>query len=74
MVEHIIDPTTGYLATEWCPVTRNEYYKPELPQPTIPCPEHGPNMEENYPDQNRPDTIDDLGKRIGRALGKIFRF
>jgi 1A family penicillin-binding protein len=74
MVEHIIDPTTGYLATEWCPVTRNEYYKPELPQPTIPCPEHGPNMEENYPDQNRPDTIDDLGRRIGRALGKIFRF
>ena len=34
-VRSIIDPTTGYLATEWCPVTRNEYYKPELPLPTF---------------------------------------
>jgi 1A family penicillin-binding protein len=75
MVERTIDPTTGYLATEWCPVTRNEYYKPELPLPTIPCPEHGPDMEQ--PDNNYPnpgDTLNDIGRRIGRALGKIFRF
>ena len=74
MVERIIDPTNGYLATEWCPVTRNEYYKPELPLPTIPCPEHGPDMEQqnNYP--NPGDTLNDIGRRIGRALGKIFRF
>jgi penicillin-binding protein 1A len=75
MVERVIDPTNGYLATEWCPVTRNEYYKPELPLPTIPCPEHGPDMNN---DQNaqpaQPDTIDDFGRRIGRALGKIFHF
>ena len=25
-------------------MTRNEYYKPELPLPTIPCPEHGPDI------------------------------
>jgi penicillin-binding protein 1A len=76
MVERTIDPTTGYLATEWCPVTRNEYYKPELPLPTIPCPEHGPDMgDEQNPDwQNQRDWSNDFGKKIGKALGKIFKF
>ena len=76
MVERIIDPTTGYLATEWCPVTRNEYYKPELPPPSIPCPEHGPEVDPNNPGDwaNQRDWNNDFGKRIGRALGKIFRF
>jgi membrane carboxypeptidase/penicillin-binding protein len=75
MVERVIDPTNGYLATEWCPVTRNEYYKPELPLPTIPCPEHGPDMNNDQNGQPaQPDTIDDFGRRIGRALGKIFHF
>ena len=75
MVEKIIDPTTGYLATEWCPVTRNEYYKPEAPLPTIPCPEHGPDMNNDQNVEPNPqDTLGDVGRRIGRALGKIFRF
>ena len=76
MVERIIDPTTGYLATEWCPVTRNEYYKPELPLPNVPCPEHGPDVDQNNPGDwaNQRDWNNDFGKRIGRALGKIFRF
>ena len=77
MKEVIIDPTTGYLATEWCPVTRNEYYKPELPLPTIPCPEHGPDMgdEQNNGDwQNQRDWSNDFGKKISKALGKIFKF
>ena len=76
MVERTIDPTTGYLATEWCPVTRNEYYKPELPLPTIPCPEHGPDMgDQQNPDwQNQRDWSNDFGKKIGKALGKIFKF
>ena len=77
MREVIIDPTTGYLATEWCPVTRNEYYKPELPLPNIPCPEHGPDVDN--PDYNadpnaQRDWQNDFGKKIGKALGKIFRF
>jgi len=76
MKEFIIDPTTGYLATEWCPVTRNEYYKPELPPPNIPCPEHGPEVDPNNPGDwaNQRDWNNDFGKRIGRAIGKIFRF
>jgi penicillin-binding protein 1A len=77
MVERIIDPTTGYLATEWCPVTRNEYYKPELPLPTIPCPEHGPDagdQPQNGDWQNQRDWSNDFGKKISKALGKIFKF
>ncbi|HKR10104.1 MAG TPA: PBP1A family penicillin-binding protein [Gemmatimonadaceae bacterium] len=76
MVERMIDPTTGYLATEWCPVTRNEYYKPELPMPTVYCPVHGPDIQDDNQsaEQNGRDTVDDFGRRIGRALGRIFRF
>ena len=76
MVERTIDPTTGYLATEWCPVTRNEYYKPELPLPTIPCPVHGPDMgdEQNPAWPNQRDWSNDFGKKISKALGKIFKF
>src|SRR3982751_4252009 len=77
MVERIIDPTTGYLATEWCPVTRNEYYKPELPLPNIPCPEHGPDAgDQQQPGdwQNQRDWSNDFGKKISKALGKIFKF
>jgi len=76
MVEATIDPTTGYLATEWCPVTRNEYYKPELPLPTIPCPVHGPDMgdEQNPAWPNQRDWSNDFGKKISKALGKIFKF
>jgi penicillin-binding protein 2D len=70
-----IDPTTGYLATEWCPASRNEYYKPGT-EPTIPCPVHGPDMgdQENPDWQNQRDWSNDFGKRIGKALGKIFKF
>ncbi|HMI45937.1 MAG TPA: PBP1A family penicillin-binding protein [Gemmatimonadaceae bacterium] len=76
MVMARIDPTTGYLATEWCPATRNEYYKPELPMPTIPCPVHGPDMgdEQNPEWPNQREWSNDFGKKIGKALGKIFKF
>jgi 1A family penicillin-binding protein len=76
MVMRMIDPTTGYLAGEWCPAARNEYYKPELPMPTIQCPIHGPDMgdPENPDWQNQREWSNDFGKRIGKALGKIFKF
>jgi penicillin-binding protein 1A len=75
MTMRMIDPTTGYLATEWCPAARNEYYKPGT-EPSVQCPVHGPDMgdEENPDWRNQRDWSNDFGKRIGRALGKIFKF
>jgi 1A family penicillin-binding protein len=76
MSMRIIDPTTGYLATEWCPVRRNEYYKPGT-EPTVDCPNHGPDSgdEQQNPDwQNQRDWSNDFGKKISKALGKIFKF
>ncbi|MDP9360554.1 MAG: PBP1A family penicillin-binding protein, partial [Acidobacteriota bacterium] len=75
MSMRIIDPTTGYLATEWCPATRNEYYKPGT-EPTIQCPVHGPDMgdEQNPEWPNQREWSNDFGKKIGKALGKIFKF
>ena len=75
MSMRVIDPTTGYLATEWCPASRNEYYKPGT-EPTLPCPVHGPDMgdPENPDWQNQRDWQNDFGKRIGKALRKIFKF
>jgi penicillin-binding protein 1A len=75
MTMRIIDPTTGYLATEWCPVSRNEYYKPGT-EPTIPCPNHGPDSggQENPDWQNQRDWSNDFGKKISKALGRIFKF
>ena len=75
MSMRLIDPTTGYLATEWCPATRNEYYKPGT-EPTIQCPVHGPDMgdPENPEWPNQREWSNDFGKKIGKALGKIFKF
>ena len=74
----VIDPQTGYLATDWCPVRQQEYFKPGT-EPHVECPEHGPDMY--YEDQQQtadwPDQRDwgnDMGKKIGKALGKIFKF
>ncbi|MEO8908840.1 MAG: PBP1A family penicillin-binding protein [Gemmatimonadaceae bacterium] len=76
MSMRVIDPTTGYLATDWCPVRRNEYYKPGT-EPTIECPFHGPDSgdDQQNPDwQNQRDWSNDFGKKISKALGKIFKF
>src|SRR6266550_2242248 len=81
MVPVVIDPTTGWVANEWCPARKTEYFKPGL-VPTTLCIEHGP-PEESYP-ANWPDqtswpqdighNVDRLGKKLGKALGKIFKF
>jgi len=77
MSMRVIDPTTGYLATEWCPARRNEYYKPGT-EPTVECPNHGPDSgdeQQQNPDwQNQRDWSNDFGKKISKALGKIFKF
>ncbi len=77
----VIDPTTGWLANEWCPARKTEYFKPGTEPHTL-CIEHGPpesDVQPDWPNQTSwPDNIghgvDNIGKKIGKALGKIFKF
>ena len=67
-----IDPTTGELATEWCPTTAREWFKPGG-EPREPCRTHlAPEGDEIFD----PDAIEweSIGKKIGKSLKKIFRF
>ena len=76
-----IDPTTGWIANEWCPARQVAYFKPGT-GPRTECTEHGPpDVQPEWPDPNQPDIgrvigrqADNLGRKIGRALGKIFKF
>jgi penicillin-binding protein 1A len=75
----MIDPTTGWIANDWCPARKLEYFKPGT-GPRTECMEHGPPYDEPVwaSDQDFGRVIekraDDLGKKIGKALGRIFRF
>ena len=75
----MIDPTTGWIANDWCPARKLEYFKPGT-GPRTECMEHGPPYDESIwaSDQDVGRVIekraDDLGKKIGKALGRIFRF
>lgn len=81
MVPATIDPTTGWLANEWCPARKVEYFKPGT-EPRIECIEHGPpeaDIQPGWPDQTDwprgvERGIGGIGKKIGKALGKIFKF
>ena len=81
MVGATIDPTTGWLANEWCPARKVEFFKPGT-EPRTECIEHGPpeyDTTAEWPDQTSwPKDVgragENLGKKIGKALGKIFRF
>ncbi len=81
MVPVTIDPTTGWLANEWCPARKVEYFKPGT-EPHTECIEHGPpesNAQPGWPNQTDwPRGVEkgmgNLGKKIGKALGKIFKF
>ncbi|MBA2686837.1 MAG: PBP1A family penicillin-binding protein [Gemmatimonadaceae bacterium] len=76
MSPRTIDAQTGYLATEWCPVRQVEYFRPGT-EPNMPCPNHGPGYMEDGPAQTWADETnwaEDLSKKVGKALGKIFRF
>ena len=75
----MIDPTTGWIASDWCPARKLEYFKPGT-GPRTECMEHGQPYDEPVwaSDQEIGREIekraDDLGKKIGKALGRIFRF
>ncbi len=78
-----IDPTTGWIATDWCPARKVEYFKRGT-GPRTECPDHGPAYQDDGvytqgdPNQDLGRQVekqaDKLGKKIGKALGRIFRF
>lgn len=76
----MIDPTTGWIATDWCPSRKVEYFKPGT-GPRTECMEHGPEeVQPEWPDPGQEiqremgKRADDLGKKISKALGRIFKF
>ena len=78
MSMRVIDAQTGFLATDYCPIRQQEYFKPGT-EPTDPCPVHGldyqgegDTLPQNWPDQRSWEK--DIGRKISKALGKIFKF
>jgi 1A family penicillin-binding protein len=76
----MIDPTTGWIANEWCPARKMEYFKRGT-GPRTECMEHGPVYDDGpvWSDpQDLPRKVekeaDKLGRKIEKALGRIFRF
>ena len=66
MVEQEIDPETGMLATEWCPTSSREWFKPGT-EPTAPCREHEAPLWQD-------DWAADIGNRVGKVLRRVFSF
>ncbi|HEV7991097.1 MAG TPA: PBP1A family penicillin-binding protein [Gemmatimonadaceae bacterium] len=78
MTMRVIDPGTGMLANEWCPVKKREYFKPGT-EPTEVCNVHTepPPPEEEMPmdmGPQPPNPIERGVDGIGKVLRKIFRF
>ncbi|MDQ2889204.1 MAG: PBP1A family penicillin-binding protein [Gemmatimonadota bacterium] len=77
MAPAVIDARTGYLATEWCPVTMKEYFKPGT-LPTTPCPVHSAPPEPAIdttpsPVQEVPQVVEKIGRGIGGFFKRIFK-
>jgi membrane carboxypeptidase/penicillin-binding protein len=62
LVERRIDPSNGDLANEWCPDTQREWFKAGT-EPTTICRTH---------DAPLLDQLEELGRKIGKVLGRIF--
>ena len=77
MTMRVIDPATGMLAGEWCPVKKQEFFKPGT-EPTEVCTVHTEPDNEPVFDEPRslpvPDPIKKGVNGIGNLLKKIFRF
>jgi 1A family penicillin-binding protein len=79
MTMRVVDPTTGMLAGQWCPVTERQYFKPGT-EPTETCNVHTePIPEEPPPDSQifipgAPNPVEKGVEGIGKVLRKIFRF
>ena len=78
MTMRLIDPGTGMLAGDWCPIKKREYFKPGT-EPTETCNQHTEPIyqDEEYPDDLDPQSQDPVQRGvegIGKVLRKIFRF
>jgi 1A family penicillin-binding protein len=72
MVSAVIDARTGYLATEWCPITQRDYFKPGT-LPTTPCPVHSAPPEPEIDTTAIPAQIPQAVEKIGRGIGGFFK-
>jgi len=61
MVSRTIDEETGYLANEWCPSTRREWFKPGT-EPVRFCPHHDAPLIE---------VLERIGREVGRAVEEL---
>ena len=78
MTMRLIDPGTGMLAGEWCPIKKREYFKPGT-EPTETCNQHTEPIyqEDEYPidlDPQSQDPVERGVEGIGKVLRKIFKF
>lgn len=63
LVSRAIDEDTGYLANDWCPTTRREWFKPGT-EPVRLCPRHhAPLMQ----------VLERVGREVGKAVGEAMR-
>jgi 1A family penicillin-binding protein len=65
MVMREIDSQTGELATEWCPLTQREWFRPGT-EPTEPCRAHAGRVP--------PTWTAAIERRLTRAFKRLFRF
>jgi membrane carboxypeptidase/penicillin-binding protein len=83
LVRRTVDADNGQLATEWCPRVRDEWFKGGS-EPTGYCPLHtsppapDPQWGEPAPPPPVPQQMEEVGrsvgKKIGKALKRIFRW
>ncbi|MFL5605077.1 MAG: penicillin-binding transpeptidase domain-containing protein, partial [Gemmatimonadaceae bacterium] len=79
MTMRVIDPTTGMLAGEWCPIRQRQYFKPGT-EPTEVCNVHIEQQPDDVvpmpddPNQTVPDAVQRGAEGIGKVLRRIFHF
>ena len=78
MTMSVIDPTTGMIANEWCPVKTRAWFKPGT-EPTEICNVHTEQqpeeMQPTYGDSEQvPNPVQRGVEGIGKVLRKIFHF
>jgi 1A family penicillin-binding protein len=78
MTMRVIDPTTGMLAGEFCPVRQRQWFKPGT-EPTEVCNVHYEQPADDVPlpedmQPRVPDSVQQGVEGIGKVLRRIFRF